>query len=131
MDVSALRAHVAAAGRVRPIEPEKTRGGSVELRFTFPKSVVTAHEALQLAALHLNADRIGFEETHKFVLSLVSSVFDGASLPIALRSAGTCSSNFSNFTPVRLSRTGGNCAMICVTSPVSLLAPPPGPLPEL
>ncbi len=33
--------------------------------------------------------------------------------------------------PVRLSITGGNWAMICVTSPVSLLAPPPAPLPEL
>src|SRR5216117_668794 len=50
---------------------------------------------------------------------------------IAFFNAGTCSSSFSNFTPVRLSSTGGSCAMICVTSPVSLLAPPPGPLPEL
>ena len=43
------------------------------------------------------------------------------SLPIAALRAGTCSSSFSNFTPVRLSSTGGSWAMICVTSPVNLL----------
>ena len=35
---------------------------------------------------------------------------------------GICCNSFSNFTPVKLSSTGGSCAMICVTSPVSLLA---------
>src|SRR5215467_14712341 len=61
-----------------------------------------------------------------FVLS------SSAALSIACRNEGTCSSSFSNLIPVRLSMIGGSCATICVTSPVSLLAPPPPtPLPEL
>src|SRR5437016_3507431 len=63
--------------------------------------------------------------------SNVRGHFSDESFPIVFFSAGTCSSNFSNFTPVKLSRMGGNWLMICVTSPVSLLAPPPGPLPLL
>ena len=53
------------------------------------------------------------------------------SFVIALFSAGTCSSSLSNFTPVSASRTGGSWLRIVVTSPVSLLAPPPGPEPAL
>jgi hypothetical protein len=35
-------------------------------------------------------------------------------LPIAFFSAGTCSNNFSNLTPVKLSSTGGYWLAICV-----------------
>ena len=66
MDVSALGADVASARWIGPIEVEERSGGGVQLRLFFPKRIMAANQALQLASMHFDSDGFGFEQTHKY-----------------------------------------------------------------